>query len=392
MRSKMRSLTVRISVFCAVIITVLCALRGLAFAEIKIGLHVPLTGFAAADGQSALGGVTLAVKQVNDKGGLDGEKIKLIVYDDQADPEQAVAVAHKLVEEDQVIAAISGSYSDPTQAAAPIFQGGKTPYITAYAIHPKITLIGDYIFRSSAVGEVLGRASGKLASNLGKKRIVLITLNNDFGHSLASGMKDSAARLNLQILDEHEYDLEERQFGEILEQSKAANPDLIYISGYYSAVAPLVIQLRAAGMITPLICQVGYGSEKFVALAGAAAEGVYVTISLDRDFASPVTKAFLDDYKANYKVSADMIATSSYTAAIVLIEGMNKSGGRGGYTLRDAIATGVFNSPTGILSFNNLHEVRKDVQVQIVRKGILTHHSIISDSLLLAPPTKDVRK
>jgi branched-chain amino acid transport system substrate-binding protein len=126
-------------------------------ADIKIGFNAPLTGFAASDGKSALEGAKLAGAQANAKGGISGEKVELIVYDDQAAPKEAVPVATKMVEKDKVIGAVSGSYSGSTRAAAPIFQAAKIPYVVAYAIHPDITLSGDYMFRTATMGEVQGR-------------------------------------------------------------------------------------------------------------------------------------------------------------------------------------------------------------------------------------------
>jgi len=140
-----------------------------ALADIKVGITVPLTGFAAADGKSALDGAKLAVAQVNAKGGIKGEKIELVIYDDQASPKEAVPAATKLVEKDKVVAAIGGSYSGSTRASASVFQAAQVPYAVAYAIHPDITKTGDFMFRVSAMGEVQGRAGAKLVSDLGKK-------------------------------------------------------------------------------------------------------------------------------------------------------------------------------------------------------------------------------
>ena len=79
--------------------------------SIKIGFNVPLTGFAAADGNSALTGAQLAVEQVNGAGGINGDMLELVVYDDQASPKAAAPLAVKLTTQDEVAAGISGSYS-----------------------------------------------------------------------------------------------------------------------------------------------------------------------------------------------------------------------------------------------------------------------------------------
>ena len=80
-----------------------------AWAEVKIGINVPLTGFAAADGKSALDGAKLAVADANAKGGINGEKIELVIYDDQASPKEATPAATKLIEKDKVVVGVSGS-------------------------------------------------------------------------------------------------------------------------------------------------------------------------------------------------------------------------------------------------------------------------------------------
>ena len=122
------------------LILVLFMFLGIAWADtVKVGFNVPLTGFAAADGKSALNGAKLAVKQANETGGINGEKIELVIYDDQASPKEAVPIANRLIEKDGVKVAVSGSYSGSTRAAAGIFQSAGIPYISAYAIHPDIT-------------------------------------------------------------------------------------------------------------------------------------------------------------------------------------------------------------------------------------------------------------
>ena len=362
-----------------------------AFADIKIGFNVPLTGFAAADGKSSLEGAKLAIAQANSKGGVAGQMLELVVYDDQALPKEAVPVATKLVERDKVVGAVSGSYSGSTRAAAGIFQQGKVPYVVAYAIHPDITLTGDYMFRVSAMGEVQGRAGAKLVNELGKKKVVLITLKNDFGQALAAGFKEGAPKFALNIINEYEYGIQDRQFGAIVSKVKSDNPDIIYASGYFFTAGPLVSQLRAAGITAPIIGQKGYDSDKFIDIAGAAAEGTFITTSLDRDSTSPITKAFFADFKQAANFNADMVAAASYTATYVMIESLKKTGGKGGEALKNALAAGTFDTPIGSLSFNDLHEVKKDVQVQIVKDKAFRRHSVIIDPVLLAPPTKPVK-
>jgi hypothetical protein len=149
------------------------SLAGVAAAAdtIKIGFNAPLTGFAASDGKSSTEGAKLAVKQINAAGGVLGKKLELIIYDDQAKPSQAIPIANKMIGQDKVVVGISGSYSGATRSAAGVFQEAKIPYISAYAIHPDITRAGEYVFRTSFLGQVQGKAGAKLIGEMmGKKK------------------------------------------------------------------------------------------------------------------------------------------------------------------------------------------------------------------------------
>lgn len=356
---------------------------------IKIGFNVPLTGFAAADGNSAKIGAELAVEQANAAGGINGQPVELVIYDDQAAAKEAVSIATKLIEKDQVPVAVSGSYSGSTRAAAGIFQEAGVPYIAAYAVHPDITRAGDYVFRTSFVGEVQGRAGAKLIGEmLGLKKVSLITLNNDFGTSLANGFKSAAEQFGIDIISEYEYSIKDRQFGPIVAKIKADAPAAIYASGYFFTAGPLVSQLRSAGVDVPVIGQEGYDSEKFIEIAGPAAEGVIITTSLDRDSEQAEAQAFIHAFeqKAGFKV--DMVAASGHTAVKVAIEALRKAGPDDRQALRDAIAATDLDASTGHISFNTLGEVRKAAQIQVVRDGAWHRHSVIDDAELLAPPAE----
>ena len=365
-------------------------LAGVAHADtIKIGLNVPLTGFAAADGKSALNGAELAVEQINAKGGVNGNKIELVVYDDQASPKEAVPIAQKLIEKDKVTVGISGSYSGATRASAGIYQEAKVPYISAFAIHPDITRAGNYVFRTAFVGEVQGRAGAKLIGEmLGKKRVSIITLKNDFGKSLAAGFKEAAGKFGIEIVSEYEYSIKDRQFGPIVSKVKSDKPDAIYASGYFFTAGPLVSQLRSAGLDVPIIGQEGYDSQKFIEIAGAASDGIIITTSLDRDSKVAETMAFISAFEAKAGHKADMVAASAHTAVHVAAAALMSAGSMDPAAVRKAIAATNLPTSIGTISFNELGEVQKDVQVQIVKDGNWHHHSVISDAELLAPPIK----
>ena len=239
------------------------------------------------------------------------------------------------------------------------------------------------------MGEVQGRAGAKfIGASLGKKRVVVITLKNDFGKSLANGFKEKAAAYGINIVNEYEYSIKDRQFGPIVSKVKADKPEAIYASGYFFTAGPLVSQLRAAGVNVPVIGQEGYDSQKFIDIAKKAAEGVMITTSLDRDSKAAVTQSFIKEFEKSAGFPADMVAASGHTAVTVLASALRKAGSTDPKAIRDAIAATKVSASTGTISFNGLGEVRKDVQIQVVKDGRWRHHSVISDAKLLAPPEK----
>ena len=239
------------------------------------------------------------------------------------------------------------------------------------------------------MGEVQGRAGAKLIGEmLGAKRVTMITLNNDFGISLANGFKEQTDNFGIEVISEYEYSIKDREFGAIVSKIKSDNPDAIYASGYFFTAGPLVSQLRAAGIDQPVIGQEGYDSQKFIEIAGPASEGVMITTSLDRDSSDPMTQAFIEGFSNKAGYPADMVAASAHTAILVLADALARSGSLDKASLRDAIAATDLKASTGQISFNALGEVKKDVQIQIVRDGNWHHHSVISDQDLLAPPSE----
>jgi branched-chain amino acid transport system substrate-binding protein len=373
-----------------VIAAVAAALAAPAAAQnIRIGFHAPLTGFAASDGKSAVQGAELAVEQINAAGGINGRKLELVIQDDQANPAQAVPLANKYIG-DGLKLVVSGSYSGPTRAAASVFQQARVPYISAYAIHPDITRAGNFVFRTSFMGEIQGKAAAKfIGDNLKKRKVTLLTLNNDFGQALSAGFKEVAGKFGLQIASEYSYAMGDRQFGSIVASVKKDEPEVLYVSGYFFNGGPLVAQLRAGGVTAQIVGTEGFDTHNFIAIAKDASEGVMITTSLDRDSKEPPMRKFIDDFEAKYKAPADMVAASTHTALYVAAEGLRKGGLDDGPKIRAAIsAIKDFQVATGRISFNELGEIYKAAQIQVIKGGKFRHFATIDDPVLLAPPTK----
>jgi branched-chain amino acid transport system substrate-binding protein len=358
---------------------------------IKFGFFAPLTGPAAPDGTSSQNGAQMAVDEINAAGGVLGRPLQLVVYDDRLAASEAVAIAHRLIERDRVVAVIAGSYSGPTRAAAPIFQASGIPTIAAYAVHPDITKAGDFVFRASFLGTVQGRAGAHLVAKiLNAKTASILVIDIDFGRALAAGFKAQAVPLGVRILSEDPYRLGEKEFSALLTKIRGLNPDVIYATAYFAEGAQIVRQARALGITARIIGQEGFDSPKFVELAGPAAEGTIITTNLDRDDPRPVVQGFLRSYRSRFGLEADMVGGSSYDAVRVMAAAIERAGVVSPLRIRDAVyQISNFDGATGIIrNFNRLGEVYKPVQVQIVRDGRFRHFARIDDPAIITPPTE----
>ncbi|WP_157724353.1 ABC transporter substrate-binding protein [Pseudothermotoga hypogea] len=345
----------------------------LSFAAVKIGFFAPLTGPAAADGASALHGAQLAVEYINARGGVLGEPVELVWYDDNFKADQAVSIAYKLVQQDRVAVVVSGSYSGMTRAAAGIYQQLKVPMIAAYAVHPDIVATGEYIFRVGTLATVQGRAGAHLAvEKLGAKKIAILTIDNDFGVSLTAGFKEEAIKLGAEIVFEQKYPLGETDFRPLLTRIRSARPDVIYATGYFSEAARLVTQARQMGIFIPIIGQEGYDSPQFAKLAEAgAANGVVITTDLDRDSEKPIVRWFIEEYAKRYGLDADMVAASAFDAVMAAAKAIQIAGSYDPAKIRDALATikagdeELEDFVTGFRGFTEKRESLRTVTCQI---------------------------
>jgi branched-chain amino acid transport system substrate-binding protein len=364
--------------------------------EIPIGFFAPITGPAAADGASAKNAVELGLKEVNDAGGIKGKKIDLIIYDDRLNPQEAVAIANKLIERDKVVGVVSGSYSGPTRVTAPIFQKAGIPMVAGYAVHPDVTWDpkekkpNDFCFRNGFLGEIEGAAAAEFAvKNLKAQKVSLIFMDNDFGRAISSGFAERAEKLGAKVLTKQMYKFPgEKDFRPYLTRIKEGNPDLIFAAGYYNEAASIVRQAKELGVTSKIMGEEGFDSPKFLEIAGPAAEGVVIATNLDRDDPRPLVQNFLKNYRKAYNEDADMVGASSYDAFMILVNAIRKAGTDAKAIQKALLETKDYNGLTGKISRFVQGEVVKPVQIQVVKGGKFHRLGVVDNSEVITPPTK----
>jgi branched-chain amino acid transport system substrate-binding protein len=340
-------------------------------AEIDIGFQVPLTGPSASDGKSANIAAQMAVDEINAHGGELGQKLKLVTYDDQAKPDQAIFTANKLIG-DGIKLVVNGSYSASGRAAAPVFQKAGVLMISAYGVHPDITAAGNYIFRLVHLGPPQGRAAAYfVGKKLGLKKISAITMDNDYGQATMEGFIEAANEYGIKVAGKYSYSLSNKQFGSIVASVKRDNPDGIYATGYFFTAGPLVAQLRAAGVKVPIIGSQAFDSHKFIDIAGPAAEGVYIVDTLDRDRKDPALQHFFTEFQKRAGYPAESVAAVTYSTVALMGDAIKRAGSTDPAKVRDALAA-TKNFPIlegNLTGFDAKREIIMPFNVNVVKDG-----------------------
>ncbi len=315
--------------------------------EIKIGGMGPTTGNVATFGVGQRNAYQLAVEKVNAAGGLQvGNKkymVKLIFEDEQNSPEVGATVARKLVSQDKVVAILGPTNSKVCLAAGPIVQENKVPMVTPTCTNPKVTLVGDYVFRAGFIDTFQGAVGAQFAfTDMGKKKAgVLFDNGNDYSKGLATYFKGAFEKLGGKVSAFESFTDEEKtvDFRAQLIRIKATNPDILYTSGYYGAAALIAKQMREIGLNVPLLGGDGFDSPDLVKIGGKDVEGAQFTNFYAQDDPRPEVQNFIKAYKAKYNETPDAYAAQGYGAAEILFDAIKRAGKVDGPGIREALAT-----------------------------------------------------
>ena len=323
---------------------------------IKIGFFGDLTGPTFNFGKSAYNGVLMAADEINQYGGINGRRIDVVIEDDKGSPESAARLTAKLIDHDKVIAIIAGGTSGNSRAAAPKAQASHVPLISPSSTDPAVTQTGDYIFRACFVDSFQGEVMASFAVNTLKaqKAAILFDFNSPYGLGLTEYFKTSFTRLGGKIVAEQSYTQGDADFKGQLSTIRSAEPDVIYIPGYYGDVALIAKQARMIGLTQPLLGGDGWDAPELWQLGGDSLNGSYITTHYSIDDPSPAIEAFVNTYKQRYgNLLPDAHAALAYDATRLLFDAITRAGSTDSAKIRDALAqTKNFGGVTGIITMD----------------------------------------
>jgi branched-chain amino acid transport system substrate-binding protein len=358
---------------------------------IKIGYFGDLSGPTYNFGQSAMNGVLMAAAQINQFGGINGRQIDVVIEDDRGSPEEAARKTAKLIDQDKVVAIIAGGTSGNSRAAAPKAQSSHIPLISPSSTDPAVTQTGDYIFRACFVDSFQGEVMASFAANTlkAKKAAILFDFNSPYGRGLTEFFELSFRKLGGEIVKQS-YTQGDADFKGQLSSIKAAEPDVIYIPGYYGDVALIAKQARALGLTQPLLGGDGWDAPELWQLGGDALNGSYITTHYSVDDPSPAIQSFVQEYKQRYgNLVPDAHAALAYDATRLLFDAITRASTKDSTQLRNALAeTRDFKGVTGVISIDAQRNAVKPAVVLKLQDASFIYQETIQPKAVEPSPTR----
>jgi branched-chain amino acid transport system substrate-binding protein len=337
--------------------------------DIVVGEFASLTGSEATFGINSSNGVELAKEEINNAGGvLGGRKIKITMEDDQSRPGQPSAAVKKLIASDKAIAIVGEIASSRSLEAAPICQEAKVPMISPGSTNPRVTEAGDYVFRVCFIDTFQGTVMAKFAlDTLHAKKVAILTdVRNDYSVGLTKYFKEYYTSHGGQVVVERSFSGggTDRDFRAQLTSIKAAQPDAIFVPGYYTEAGLIAKQARSLGIKVPLMGGDGWDSPKLSEIGGSAIDGCYFATHFSPQDKNPKVQDFVKKYQEKFKAMPDGMAPLGYDAMMILGQAINTAGSTDGAKVRDALAN-VKNYPgvTGNITIDEKRNATKSAVV-----------------------------
>jgi len=357
-------------------------LAGPADAEIKIGSTLAVTGGASFLGDPEAKTLKMLVDQVNAAGGVNGEKLELVQYDDGGNPNKARTFATRLVEDDEVVAVIGGSTTGATMAMIPVFEEAKIPFISLAGAVVIIDPVKKWVFKTPHTDRM---ACGKIFEDIRKRglsKVGLISGTGGFGKSMRQQCLDVAGSAGVEIVADETYGPDDADVTPQLTKIKnAPGVQAILNAGFGQGPAIVTRNVRQLGIALPLYQSHGVASKSFIELAGEAAEGVRLPASAllvaDKLPDSDPQKEVVVGYKAAYeKATGQPVSTfggHAYDAFQMLVAAMKKAGSAKPAAVRDAIEqTKGFMGTAGVVNMSATDHLGLDLtafRMLEIRKG-----------------------
>jgi len=327
--------------------------------NIKIALAGPVTGAVAQYGDMQMTGAKMAIEKINAAGGVNGNQLEGIVYDDACDPKQAVAVANKVVN-DGIKFVVGHLCSSSTQPASDVYEDEGVLMVTAASTSPEITTRGhQMVFRTIGLDSHQGPiAANYIADKVKPKTVAVIHDKQQYGEGIATSVKGVLESKGVNVAMFEGITSGDKDFSSLIAKLQKANVDFVYYGGYHPELGLILRQSAEKGFKGRFMGPEGVGNNDINAIAGKAAEGLLVTLppSFDKD---PANADLVKAFKDSGKDASGAFVLTSYSAVQVMADAMTKTGGTDTDAIQKAMRGMTFNTPTGEIAFDKNGDLKE---------------------------------
>lgn len=329
-------------------------------AAVKIGAIFSVTGPAAFLGAPESKTAKMLVDKINADGGINGQKLQLIIKDSGGSPEKAVSFAKQLIEEDKVLAIIGPSTSGETMAIKALCEENKMILVSCAAAEVIVNPVAKYVFKTPQKDSQAVTWIFRTMKDKGISKMAVLSSNDGFGVAGKKQLEELAKIEGMEILANEVYDKQATDLTDILTKVKGT-PGVPAVVNWSIVPAQSIVakNMKQLGLNVPLFQSHGFGNPKYVQQAGVAAEGILFPASRllvvdelpDNHPQKKLLAAYKKDYEALYKEDVSTFGGHAYDAVLIATEGLKKAGSADRAKVRDAIeglqglvgTAGIFN-------------------------------------------------
>lgn len=341
--------------------------------EFHIGANLELSGAVATYGSSIAEGIDLAVEEINEAGGINGMQIKVTKFDNKSDAAEATNGIIKLVNQDNVDAIIGAATSGNTVAQVQIANEKETILLTPSGTAPIVTInedgsLNEYVFRTSYIDPFQGTIAANFAiEELGVKTAAIYADNaSDYAKGLAAAFKETFEAAGGEIVAEEAYVAKDTDFRSTLTRINSANPEFVFIPGYYEEVGLIVAQAREIGLDVPLMGADGWDSPTLVELAGPEAlNNTFITNHYSSEDPDDIIQNFVTKFGEKYGGNKpNAFHALGYDSVYLLKDAIERAGSTDSVAIKDALeATENISLVSGNVTIDENHNPVKSATI-----------------------------
>ncbi len=322
-------------------------------ADITIAIAGPMTGALTQYGDMVKEGVNTAVEQINAAGGVNGEQLRVVTFDDACEPKQGPVVANRVVN-DKIGFVVGHVCSGATIAAADIYDDEGVVMVSPSATSPALTQGKgyQYIFRTIGRDDQQGPAAAKyIIDKVKPAKVAVIHDKQSYGQGIANAVRNDLQAAKIDVALFEGINAGDNDYSAIITKLKSLGVDFVYYGGYHPEMGLLLRQAREQGVKATFMGPEGVGNTEISAIAGPAVNGMLVT--LPADFTQdPKNAAVVKAFRDKNRDPGGAFQMTSYVATKVIADAIKGAKSKDPEKVAEYMHANAFDTPIGQVRFD----------------------------------------